>query len=87
MINMIKMDFIPLCSEWIYSPGDAISALAVSAQESNKIFIYDGQGTGKPLHVFERLHTKPVVAMKVKQISLLICRIVLLITLVYLFVI
>ncbi|XP_054013712.1 peptidylprolyl isomerase domain and WD repeat-containing protein 1 [Hylaeus anthracinus] len=64
MINMIKMDFIPLYCEWIYSPGDAIPALAVSAQESNKIFIYDGQGTGTPLHVFEKLHTKPVVAMK-----------------------
>lgn len=70
MINMIKLDFVPLSCEWIYSPGDAISALAVSAQESNRIFIYDGQGTGAPLHVFERLHTKPVVAMKVRQINI-----------------
>lgn len=64
---MMKLDYIPLCCEWIYSPGDAISAIAVSAQESNKIFIYDGQGTNIPLHVFEKLHTKPVVAMKVKK--------------------
>lgn len=63
----MKLDYIPLCCEWIYSPGDAISAIAVSAQESNKIFIYDGQGTNTPLHVFEKLHTKPVVAMKVKK--------------------
>nr|XP_034189826.1 peptidylprolyl isomerase domain and WD repeat-containing protein 1 isoform X2 [Osmia lignaria] len=64
MINMIKLNFVPLCCEWVYSPGDAIPAIAVSAQESNKIFIYDGQGTSIPLHVFEKLHTKPVVAMK-----------------------
>lgn len=70
MINMIKLDFVPLSCEWIYSPGDAISALAVSAQESNKIFVYDGQGTGTPLHVFERLHTKTVVAMKVRKINI-----------------
>ncbi|XP_043784230.1 peptidylprolyl isomerase domain and WD repeat-containing protein 1 isoform X2 [Apis laboriosa] len=68
MINMMKLDYIPLCCEWIYSPGDAISAIAVSAQESNKIFIYDGQGTNIPLHVFEKLHTKPVVAMKYNSI-------------------
>lgn len=65
MINMIKLDFVPLCIEWVYSAGDAISAVAVSSQESNKIYIYDGQGTSTPLHVFEKLHTKPVVIMKV----------------------
>lgn len=69
MINMIKLEVVPLCCEWIYSPGDAIPAVAVSAQDSNKIFIYDGQGTGVPLHVFEKLHTKPVVAMKVRKIN------------------
>ena len=67
MINMIKLDFIPLCAEWVYSAGDAISAVAVSSQESNKIYIYDGQGTNAPLHVFEKLHTKPVIIMKVSQ--------------------
>lgn len=29
MINMIKLDFEPKCAEWIHSPNDAISALAV----------------------------------------------------------
>jgi len=64
---MIKLDFVPLCTEWVYSAGDAISAVAVSSQESNKIYIYDGQGSSTPLHVFEKLHTKPVVIMKVRQ--------------------
>lgn len=67
MINMIKLDFVPLCAEWVYSDGDAIAAVAVSSQESNKIYIYDGQGTSTPLHVFEKLHTKSVVIMKVSQ--------------------
>lgn len=67
MINMIKLDYIPLCAEWIYSAGDAIAAVAVSSQESNKIYIYDGQGISIPLHVMEKLHTKPVVIMKVSQ--------------------
>lgn len=65
MINMMKLDYVPLCSEWIYSPGDAIPALAISDQDSNKIYVYDGQGTNIPLHVFDKLHTKPVVIMKV----------------------
>lgn len=72
MINMIKLHFVPLCCEWIYSPGDAISAVAVSAQESNKIYIYDGQGTNTPLHVFKKLHIEPVVVMKVRGISIII---------------
>lgn len=63
---MIKLDFIPLCAEWVYSAGDATSAVAVSSQESNKIYIYDGQGTNTPLHIFEKLHIKSVVIMKVK---------------------
>lgn len=63
---MIKLNFIPLCAEWVYSAGDATSAVAVSSQESNKIYIYDGQGTNTPLHIFEKLHIKSVVIMKVK---------------------
>lgn len=65
MINMMKFEYIPSCVEWVYSPGDAISGVAVADQDSSKIYVYDGQGTGTALHVFERLHTKPVVAMKV----------------------
>jgi len=29
MINMMRLDYVPLCCEWIHSPGDAIAALAV----------------------------------------------------------
>lgn len=29
MINMIQLDFIPKCAEWIHIANDAISALAV----------------------------------------------------------
>ena len=65
MINMIKLGFIPHCSEWVYSLGDAIAAVAVSDSESNKIFVYDGLGTATPLHIFETLHTQPVIALKV----------------------
>lgn len=65
---MMKLDFVPLCVEWVYSAGDAIPALAVSSQESNKIYIYDGQGTNTPLHIFEKLHTNPVVIMKVSYV-------------------
>lgn len=64
---MIKLDFLPLCAEWVYSAGDAISAVAVSSQESNKIYVYDGQGTNTPLRVLENLHTKPVIIMKVRD--------------------
>ncbi|KAG4074671.1 hypothetical protein HA402_004542 [Bradysia odoriphaga] len=60
MINMIKLDYIPMCAEWIHSAGDAIASIAVSDHDSAKIYIYDGQGTSTPLHVLEKLHTKPV---------------------------
>lgn len=29
MINMIKLEFEPYCTEWVHSAGDPISALAV----------------------------------------------------------
>nr|CAD7416807.1 unnamed protein product [Timema cristinae] len=29
MINMMRLDYVPHCAEWIHSPGDAISALAL----------------------------------------------------------
>lgn len=65
MINMMKFSYVPQCVEWIYSPGDAVTAVAVSDQDSPKIFIYDGLGTETPLHVLEKLHLNPVVALKV----------------------
>lgn len=29
MINMIKLDYTPMCAEWIHSAGDAIASIAV----------------------------------------------------------
>lgn len=31
-----------------------------SDHDSPKIYVYDGKGTSEPLHVMEKLHTKPV---------------------------
>ncbi|XP_044020804.1 peptidylprolyl isomerase domain and WD repeat-containing protein 1 isoform X1 [Aphidius gifuensis] len=68
MINMIELKFTPGCIEWIYSLGDAIAAVAVADQESSKICVYDGQGAKEPLHILDRLHTKPVTVMKFNPI-------------------
>ncbi|XP_072920628.1 peptidylprolyl isomerase domain and WD repeat-containing protein 1 isoform X1 [Hemitrygon akajei] len=57
MINMLKLGYHPGKCGWIYSPGDAISAVACSEKVSGKIFIYDARGTNQPLHVFEKLHS------------------------------
>ncbi|XP_067011053.1 peptidylprolyl isomerase domain and WD repeat-containing protein 1 [Anabrus simplex] len=64
MINMMKLNYTPACCQWIHCPGDAIFALAVSDAAANKIYVYDGQGSNVPLHVHEKLHTKPVVTIK-----------------------
>lgn len=64
MINMIKLDFVPQCVEWIHIPNDAISALAVTDADSPKIAIYDAQGVSTPLHVLEKMHTKPISVIK-----------------------
>lgn len=61
---MIKLDFTPHCAEWIHVPNDAVSVLAVSDADSSKIAIFDVQGDGKPLHIFEKLHSKPVTVIK-----------------------
>ncbi|XP_036345269.1 peptidylprolyl isomerase domain and WD repeat-containing protein 1-like isoform X1 [Rhagoletis pomonella] len=63
MINIIKLGFTPLCTEWIHSPGDAVHSIAVADKDSSKICIYDGQGNGNVLHILDKLHSAPVVAM------------------------
>lgn len=60
MINILKLDFTPNCTCWIYTSSDTIACLAVSDAESATIKIYDGQGTNTPLQILEKLHTKPV---------------------------
>lgn len=64
MINMIKLDFVPLCAEWIHIANDPIAALAVTDVDSPKIAIFDAQGTKEPLQVLDKLHSKPVCSMK-----------------------
>lgn len=64
MINMFKLDYVPLTTEWVHSPGDAISTIAVSDQDSPKICIYDAQGTNTPIHVLDKFHTKQVNLIK-----------------------
>lgn len=64
MINMLRLDFVPLAMEWAHAPGDAIAALAVSEAETAKIHIYDAQGTNQPLHTLDKFHMKPVNVMR-----------------------
>ncbi|MBN3277195.1 PPWD1 protein, partial [Polyodon spathula] len=44
MIDMLKLGFHPGQCEWIYNPGDAVSAVACSEKSTGKIFVYDGRG-------------------------------------------
>lgn len=37
---------------------------------SNAVYVYDGRGTNEPLHVFNKLHTKPVAIIKVSLCAL-----------------
>ncbi|KZS04680.1 peptidylprolyl isomerase domain and WD repeat-containing protein 1 [Daphnia magna] len=64
MINMMKLSYIPGCCEWVHSPGDPISVLAVSESENGTINLYDGHGINKPIHQLEKLHNKPVTLIK-----------------------
>lgn len=65
MINMISIEFEPYCTEWVHSPGDPISALAISEKNSNKIHIFDGTQTmSHPLHTFDTLHQRTVATIK-----------------------
>ena len=65
MINMLKLPYIPGCCEWVHSPGDPVSVLAVSDSESGAIHLYDGHGVNIPIHSMENIHNKPVSLIKV----------------------
>uniref|UniRef100_A0A8C5LZ60 peptidylprolyl isomerase n=1 Tax=Leptobrachium leishanense TaxID=445787 RepID=A0A8C5LZ60_9ANUR len=69
MINMLKLGYHPGQSEWIYCPGDAISAVACSEKSTGKIFVYDGRGDHKPLHTFDKLHSSPLTAIRLNPVS------------------
>uniref|UniRef100_A0A915AK17 PPIase cyclophilin-type domain-containing protein n=1 Tax=Parascaris univalens TaxID=6257 RepID=A0A915AK17_PARUN len=60
MISMFKLTFAPKTAAWIHQGNDVVQALAVSDAESGKILIYDGKGDNSPIHVVEKLHSKPV---------------------------
>ncbi|XP_065069889.1 peptidylprolyl isomerase domain and WD repeat-containing protein 1-like [Rhopilema esculentum] len=63
MINMMKLSFKPYCCEWVYRKGDAISALAISEDESGVIRIFDGRGNTDVIETL-KLHTKHVSCIK-----------------------
>ncbi|KAH6934371.1 hypothetical protein HPB50_023740 [Hyalomma asiaticum] len=64
LINMMKLPYVPGRCEWVYGPGDAISAVAVSDADTGKIYVYDGKGDEKPLHTLESLHKAPLSALR-----------------------
>ncbi|XP_067890306.1 peptidylprolyl isomerase domain and WD repeat-containing protein 1 isoform X3 [Heterodontus francisci] len=55
--HMVCTRYHPGKCGWIYSPGDAISAVACSEKVTGKIFVYDARGSNQPLHLFEKLHS------------------------------
>lgn len=60
MINMLKLEYVPATVEWVHGAGDAVHTLAVSDQDSSKIYVYDGRGSNVPLKVLEKTHLQPV---------------------------
>ncbi|KAH7956167.1 hypothetical protein HPB52_006599 [Rhipicephalus sanguineus] len=64
LINMMKLPYVPGRCEWVYGPGDAIAAVAVSDADTGKIYVYDGKGDEKPLHAIESLHKAPLSALR-----------------------
>uniref|UniRef100_UPI00358DE951 peptidylprolyl isomerase domain and WD repeat-containing protein 1-like n=1 Tax=Myxine glutinosa TaxID=7769 RepID=UPI00358DE951 len=60
MINMIKLGYHPGCCEWIYSPGEAICAVACSEKTSGQIFVYDGRGSNQPINKLDKVHSHPL---------------------------
>ncbi|KAL1482991.1 hypothetical protein MTO96_033432 [Rhipicephalus appendiculatus] len=64
LINMMKLPYVPGRCEWVYGPGDAIAAVAVSDADTGKIYVYDGKGDEKPLRALESLHKAPLSALR-----------------------
>ncbi|CAD6195588.1 unnamed protein product [Caenorhabditis auriculariae] len=60
MINMIKLDFPPRTAAWIHQGSEMISYLAIAAADSGNIIVVDGKATATPLHVKDKLHSRPV---------------------------
>ncbi|CAG7834170.1 unnamed protein product [Allacma fusca] len=64
MINMMTLAYVPQTCEWVHCSGDPIPALAIAEENSNKIYIYDGQGSSEPIKILERMHRSPVTIIK-----------------------
>ncbi|KAL7646060.1 UNVERIFIED_CONTAM: hypothetical protein RMT77_002961 [Armadillidium vulgare] len=64
MINMIKLDFIPLTCEWVHKSSDPEPKIAVTDTGSSKIFLFDAHQTNESIHSLDTLHTKPVTLIK-----------------------
>jgi len=60
MINMLKLDYVPTCAQWIHRAGDAIPELAIGETATSNINIYDGKGSSSPLATLSKIHMKPV---------------------------
>lgn len=68
MINMLKLGYVPSVCEWIMSSGSHLSAIGVAEKESGVIKIYDGSGSNEPIHTLDKLHGKPVTAIKYNSV-------------------
>ncbi|XP_015781603.1 peptidylprolyl isomerase domain and WD repeat-containing protein 1-like [Tetranychus urticae] len=68
MINLFTLDFMPLTCEWIYAPGDALQALALSREDKPDIYIYDGKESKVPIKKLEKIHSAPVVLIRFNQV-------------------
>lgn len=54
----------------VITGNDVIQALAISDSESGKIYIYDGKGEDKPIHVLDKIHSNSVKFIEVIVLSL-----------------
>lgn len=59
LINMIQVDYVPRALAWIHKKGRAETILAVAAQDSNVIWLYDGRGDGKAFAEIDSIHRSP----------------------------
>lgn len=64
MINMVRLDYVPLACCFIHSDRDPISSVCISDKDSSRLLVYDAKGTSQPLRVIDKMHRNPVHLMK-----------------------
>ena len=69
---MMKLDFTPRTCCWIHPASDPQPYIAVTDTDSPKIYIFDGHGTNEPVHIIDKLHSKPVIKIAVSR-KIIIC--------------